>query len=235
MATTYTPATNVPPVANYVLPDDGEEISFASFMQAVVEPLANGIGYLANNVAAGVLAATNAWTGPNSFDNITVTAGNHYKVSSRTETRTAPLRWIKLSGAFTEGPLATVDDATGGVIVAQLDLPHGQILTGVSLFIDPAAHGALPAVMPSFIVKALTLSTGAASATLISQADTSGNAGAYEVYHAIAATGAAITIDTETSTYYITYTNESGANSQINTSIQSQCTYTITRTTIGED
>lgn len=235
MATTYTPATNVPPVANYVLPDDGEEISFASLMQAILEPLADGIGYLANNVAAGALAAVNAWTGANSFDNITVTAGNHYKVSSRTETRTAPLRWIKLSGAFTEGPLATVDDATGGVIVAQLDLPHGQTLTGISLFIDPIAHGALPATMPSFIVKSLAVSTGTASGTLISKTDTSSTSGAYQVYHAIAATGAAVTIDTEANTYYITYTNESGANSEINTSIQSQCTYTITRTTIGED
>jgi len=234
MPTTYTPPTSTPPETSYELPNDGEEISFASLMTAILEPLAYGIAYLGNNIAAGALAATNAWTGANSFDNITATAGHSYKVSSRAETRTTPLLWVRAAGAFTEGPLAFVDDATGGVCAAMIDLPHGQTLTGLSLFIDPIAHAALPAVMPSWNLKSIAIATGVASAALVSKTDAT-VLGSYSSYHAIEATGAAVTIDTSANVYYITYTNESGADDEINTSLASMATYTIQRTTIGED
>ena len=63
MPTTYTPATGTPPVASYELPNDGEGVSFASLMTAIIEPLADGIAYLAANIGAAALLKPYTWTG----------------------------------------------------------------------------------------------------------------------------------------------------------------------------
>jgi len=60
MPEVFTPGTSTPPDLAYTLPLDGDNVSFASLMTAIIKPLATGLSYVANNVGSGALAG--AWT-----------------------------------------------------------------------------------------------------------------------------------------------------------------------------
>jgi hypothetical protein len=82
----------------------------------------------------------------------------------------------------------------------ELDLPHGATLTGVSVYVDPAnGHGSVPTV--TLLVKKMTQSTGS-DATIASQVDTSGSAGAYDAVHTISVTGMTEVVDNTVNRYF---------------------------------
>lgn len=115
MATTYTPATNVPPVANYVLPDDGEEISFASLMAAIVEPLADGIGYLAAHIATDALTLAYTWSLKQTFTTgIEVASGGLATILGTLSTSKAKVQTI---GAIPDAD-SSITTSTGFYVLA---------------------------------------------------------------------------------------------------------------------
>jgi hypothetical protein len=94
--------------------------------------------------------------------------------------------------------------------------PHGSILTGVTVYVDPAPHAALPANMPTLQVYRENRATGVQGALATGSpifTDPTTPAAAYEVAHGFTATVSNETIDNATYRYYVVFTQESGANS----------------------
>jgi len=96
----------------------------------------------------------------------------------------------------------------------QLDVPNGAIVTGYSAYIDPAAHGALPAGMPAAALVAVDVTTGATT-TLAQVIDSSATVAAFDALHAISATSLSVPMLRSSKRYFIRLESESGANAQI--------------------
>lgn len=93
------------------------------------------------------------------------------------------------------------------------DLPNGQILEAVRLWILPAAgHGAQPANMPILRVFKRPASL-VANATLVGDATAAwGSIAAYEAGEGLDVTGLNETIDLDSNSYFAQFVNEHGGN-----------------------
>ncbi len=186
----------------------------------------------------GLLSGTNAWSGANTFDDITVSSGNNYKVSSRSITRViddAPV-YIATGTTFSADNHGVFTDAgtSGPDILWPLLIPHGQVLTSVSVSIEPnSGHGGLPANMPRMDVIKRDLVTSTAS-SIAFKVDASGSTGAYETAHSLTPTSFSETVDRSTYAYYVKFISEYGVNSVSSLKILG-VSYTVTLTSIGQD
>lgn len=83
--------------------------------------------------------------------------------------------------------LKQIDSALGSVFFdLPLRVPDGCRIAQVVLFVDPAAHGALPAQLPNFNLRAIDLNSSPGTiSNLGGQTDSSGNAAAYSAAHSI--------------------------------------------------
>jgi hypothetical protein len=112
----------------------------------------------------------------------------------------------------------------GSTVDLKLHLPDGATLTGVTVYVNPAAgHGGLP-TLPGFTVyrrddtdTETSLGTGT---------DTSGSVVIYEAAHGIASGAISHTVDKARNRYYLRFTGESGGNFVANGTIYNiSCTY----------
>lgn len=233
----YTPPSNVPPLASYTLPLDGNTVSFETLMDNMIKPLMDAAAYLEANVGGGAQAATNAWTGPNTFSDITVSTGAHYKVTSRAETRICSVTWTNAVGSsFQQNQNGSVTDTgTGSGCVAHIFLPNGAVLNEIHVSINPAdAHAGLPATKPAFILTSQDITTSTFT-TIATGVDGSSTAGGYDAIHYISATGLSVAIDRATKAYAVQLTGEFGGNALVNLVVYGAVKLVYTRTTVGED
>jgi hypothetical protein len=113
----------------------------------------------------------------------------------------------------------------GDVIYQPLRLPHGAVVSNVTVTLVGTTHANLPMNLPSFIV--YQVAAGGASTSLGSAGDPSVTNAAYEVAHPIPMTpsGGTFTVDLTQYTYWLRFTAESGTNSN-NNSVFHQTTWT---------
>lgn len=237
MPTTYTPPTNVPPILAYTLPLDGNTVSFETLCDDMIKPLADGLSYVANNVGAGAQGANNAWTGANTFTDITVGTAHSYKVSSRSETRMCSVTWANVVGSSFQQNAdgSTTDTGTGSGCVAHVFLPNGCTLNEVHVSINPAnAHAGVPATKPSFVLTSQDITTNTFT-TIATGSDGSSTAGGYDAIHYVSATGLSVAIDRATKAYTVQFSGEFGGNALANLVVYGAVKLVYTRTTIGED
>lgn len=220
MSINYNPSGTYPsfPIS---LPQDGEVLNETTLTVGILEPLIDAVG----------VNAARTWTAAQTFTNIT--CNNNYRVSSRTETRIRPIHWQIDSGFAFTGE-RWVDAGTAGRMSAVIEVPHAQVLTAVSLWLDAAPHGALPATMPRFTLETITVGTAATASTIATKVD-SANLATYPTYHEVAMTGLASTISASTLAYRIILDGESGANSANDLQAYGWVKLVYTRAIIGED
>jgi hypothetical protein len=106
----------------------------------------------------------------------------------------------------------TVGVTTGTVIKIPVEVPSGATLTGLTMRVIGGGNAALPAVMPRFTFRVLTLA-GNTTAGNGPQVDASVNVAAYNAEHTIAMTGLSEAINNETKRYIVEFVSESGADS----------------------
>lgn len=192
--TNYSPS-GAPMETPLPLLNDGGVLNFDDFMLTVIEPMIDGIGLAQETLG----------------------------LSTTPVTRIVSVQWNTGEvGEFAFGTGTNYDswvDAvnTGSRIQCAITefLPHGCTLHSVTVYIDPAAHGALPDNKPLFNVIEVTAATNA-SGSIGTGNDPSASPGAYQVYHPITASGIDTAIDRSTKAYFLGFISESGANSAAN-------------------
>lgn len=222
MTIQYTPS-GVYPSFPIPLPEDGELLNETSLTINVLEPIINAIG----------VNAPRTWIGAQTFTTITSNGTPGYRVSSRTETRIVPINW-QLDSGFAFTGERWVDAGTLGVMSAVIQIPNGQVLTGISLWIDPAPHAFLPATPPQFEFQSVSVASSAVATTIATKADTSSLI-PYQTYHELAMTGLSTTAAAAGAAYRILFTGEGGLNSETNLQVYGWMKLVYTRTSIGED
>lgn len=75
MSEPYAPDTTTAPTSPVTVLNDGDNVTFASLMQGIIEPLWNGVFYLLNNLSAEVLSAPWTWTGDQRWEGDNVHVG----------------------------------------------------------------------------------------------------------------------------------------------------------------
>lgn len=105
----------------------------------------------------------------------------------------------------------------GTILEVPFNPPHGSIINSFTVnYRGAAAHGALPAVMPTIMIGYYDVTTGGSSVVANStKSDPSANTAAFQAYHSFTSNnaGAGInhTVDRTRHRYYVLVTAESGA------------------------
>ncbi len=156
-------------------------------------------------------------------------------VESRSETRVAegtPLFRIAEWDFGTNGVMVSIS-TSGAEFNWPLDLPHGQVLNAVTLYLWGApGHGGNIGTPPRIVVEYHDITTQ--TTTDLGNTVDPGIVAAYEVAHTLAVSGLTHTIDRTTRRYFAKIRAESGANAAAGLSVFG-VSYTVTRTTIGQD
>lgn len=195
-------------------------------------------GYSAGSVRSQldeVLSATQIFTGAKTFDNITASGTNRYKLASRSITRivraqviTAPQAAARFEPQI-NGSWKQLN-TNGTFLAQQLDLPDGAVLTQVTVYLDPEnGHAALPARLPRFTISHTDITTGTNTSVQAEQIDASANAGAFDAYHSIVGATISHTIANAARRYFIGFEGESGVSARANLVYMGAITtYTVT-------
>lgn len=163
----------------------------------------------------GKLARANTWSGAQTVADITASGTTHYKLASRSVTRM-------------QNGLSGLVLAIGGTTSLEFVIPHGAVLTSVSVYVDPGTHVTWPpSTKSAFDVLKVDQTTGIPS-SVASATDPATTLIAGNATHAIATASFSDTLDRTTSTYVVQFTNESGANAQACTTLGVAVTYTVT-------
>jgi hypothetical protein len=167
------------------------------------------------------LAGAQTVTGAKVFADLTLSGVSWIKTASRSITRTVGGTWIDTSAHTAYRNPAIL--ATSVNVQTMIELPHGQVLTGVTITIDPAVHGSLP-TLPSIAVSKVAYADGTIT-PLGSQADTSADTTAFNVAHEIAVTGLSETIDNTTHSYRVDFVTSDAASVTV-CGLKATCTVT---------
>lgn len=222
MSIAYTPSGTYPSFP-ITLPQNGEVLNETILTVGILEPIIDAIG----------VNAARTWIAQQTFTLITSNGTPGYKVSSRTETRIRPINWV-INNGFTVTGYGWVDPSTLGTMFATIDVPNGQQLTAISIWIDPAAHAALPTTKPQFEFGSISVAASDTFTVIATKSDTSVLA-VYNVYHELAMTGLTTTPAAAGSAYQIRFTGEGDADSEPNLKVFGWMKLVYTRVSIGED
>jgi hypothetical protein len=155
------------------------------------------------------LAGAQTIAGAKIFGDITVSGSSNIKVASRSITRSIPLTWVNRSTkeAHCFHPRALA----GETLTALLELPQGQVVTGVTLTINPDDVGSLPGAgdLPTITFYQQVLSTGVVTTIDGPEEDASADFTAYSAVHDIAITGLATALATTSTQYFLDFVNPS--------------------------
>ena len=157
-------------------------------------------------------AGTQSVSGAKTFDDITVSGTNKYKLTSRGVERTHDGLWYEdTTERTTPAPISFSVDSE---CMASFRLPNGCTLSSVTFYVDPADHTGtgLPATMPSFKLWKNAVATGTQTQIGTTATDTSANATIYSAVHAIAKSGLSEVIDNANYSYFMQFFCEAGAN-----------------------
>lgn len=199
-------------------------------------------GYSAGSVRsqlAEVLAGTQTFTGAKTFDNITASAGNKYKVSSRTVTRildavghiedgfpTPGAGWVAGNAMQHWAQTSVVTFAPMTFVL--LDLPHNAVLTQLRVNIN-GGGSSLPANMPTIKLYGMDIDANNQAQIGATTTDTSPSGAAYGATHWITLSGLSETIDRATKRYSCQVNGEAGVGSTVGLTIWGiEATFTVT-------
>lgn len=191
---------------------------------------AGSAGYAAGSVrsqldAIGPTAAT-AYTGAKTFDNISVSATNHYKVSSRSVTRSQSAFMIDaVTSLGSAGALLVPANGSG---LQPVDLPDGGTLTALLLMVDPTNSTPPAGTKIALILTAVDLTTGVQTQVVTSTTDLISGA-SYGAAHVFTASGLSVVIDRTTKRYYLSLVGETGTGAASCSWIGTRTTCTITQ------
>lgn len=104
-----------------------------------------------------------------------------------------------------------INTTAGTIVKIPVDVPHGATISEITLQVIAGSNVGLPAVMPGFRLRTLTVATNGTAATSI-ESDGSINVGAYNAQHTIDMTGLSEVVDNIAKRYTIEFFSESGAN-----------------------
>jgi len=118
----------------------------------------------------------------------------------------------------------TCTSTAGDSAIFTLELPNGALLTSVVVWAHGGGNAALPAVMPKFTVRTLTIDD---NSTVSESAATDGSANVtvYNAMHSITKSGLSIDVNNTNKRYTVQFESESGANATAG--------YTITAVVCG--
>lgn len=167
------------------------------------------------DVGWGKLARPNTWTGAQTVDNITASGATHYKLASRSITRM-------------QNGLYSTPAAKGATVTLPFVIPHGAVLTAISVYFVPGAHVAWPpTTKAAFLLIKVDQTTGVGS-FVAAPIDPAGTLAASNLTRAIVVSSLNDTMDRTTSVYFMQFTNESGINAQSCSMLGVSVTYTTT-------
>jgi hypothetical protein len=153
------------------------------------------------------VAGGQAISGAKTFDDISVSGANRYKVAARSVTRSLNPLWVRPSSG--DCARMTFSAPASSVWAAPLDVPHAQTLTSVRIYINPTDTGALPGDLPSIAIMKHHKATGAETVVGGSSVtDSPADATAYSAAHSFGPSGLSEVIDTESYTYRVDFTQE---------------------------
>jgi len=174
-----------------------------------------------------------AFAGAVNADDISVTSGNHYKVSSRSITRmmTTPILDAVNATSFLPG---FVTAASGTLWYQPIIVPHGAVITAITAYIDPPTDGVFPGTKPTVQLKKINLAT--ASSTNVTGAISDGTTpvASYEANHGFGPSGLSETVDRTTNVYWAEIAAEAGLNATTITIRGCSVTYTVTEIDEGQ-
>lgn len=192
--------TNTYP-ASTTLPDDGDPQTAASVNVFAADTL-DRTTYLKTRVDTLLLPSTNAT--------------ELYPLATRSVTRVIkghPL-WEPANWGF-DLPAGRLTDIVGdGVsLVYPIEVPHGAMITALSVSIKPVnSHVALPATRPTIVFSTFDLATGTVT-TVATVADPTAPFGSYNLVHGFGVSGLTTLVNNQLKLYRLEFTSESGANS----------------------
>lgn len=166
--------------------------------------------------------------------------GDQLLYSSQSQTRWDNMVFGEYDAArFTidnlEGAAITTSTSQGYFYFKLNDLPHGNVLTSVSVyFTGPPTNAAEPAQLPRLEVYKRALTTGTATQIGSTTTDTYGSSAAYKAKHLITVGSLSETIDRTANVYYGYFRSESGANAAIDARVEHVgVVATITKQPVG--
>ena len=214
MSSVYTPTSVA--LGDITIPADGDTINAAS-VNTALEALADGITAvraLTRLVYPKFVGIFTGWVNEPANTNWWWGYPNFTDTNPSLKTTDSALRWYPYGVQFREANTSSYFMAIDEHVV------DGQTLSSVVASLKPAAHGALPAVMPRFGVIRMNR-TGTAdlllSTTFGYAVDASASAAAFEVTHDVTFTpDQNNVIDRSLYSYALVFVNEGGANSAAN-------------------
>ena len=166
----------------------------------------------------GSKAVANTWTAAQTFDNITTSSGNHYKLAAATSVQRVDRSPFYNNAYVAQGFTNVLLAATVGNLLQFLRLPHGSTLTRIDVRLPVQASrspDALPATKPAITLYKINQVTGVGTGVVSGPvSDTSATNTDYKTAHDLSITGLSEVIDNTTYSYYIAVTGEAGANAQ---------------------
>lgn len=186
-------------------------------LDKIITDLGGASGY-AKVGNAGGLNATNAWSGANTFSDVTATGTNKYKLASRSLVRVTQSLPIAATDSiagvwkFTNHGEAhqVADDSAGQSLTFGVDVPNAAVITRIDVAVNGSTHANLTNVtLPNIYL--VTEDTSGNFVQVGLAADSSGTAGAYDGQHNISITGLSHTVDKTTKRYHVIVDGETGA------------------------
>src|SRR6185436_8793877 len=114
-----------------------------------------------------------------------------------------------------------IGDGTGGGLIVYLDLPDETVITGIDVYINPAAGGAIPTGtdLPSLAFQKRLLSQSATADIIFQIFDPTTPNSAYRLLHSFGVSGFYERINTDLRTHCLYLSDENGANAHPNLTI----------------
>lgn len=199
-----------------------------------VLPGATQIFSSTSSLVAGSGVTVNLAGATTTVSDFTVNSTNKVKLTSRSVSR-AINGWIlpPTNDWVISAGLPSTGSTSVHTAMIPLHLPHGSVLTSISVYIQPdSGHANLPATMPQFLLLRKTFAS--TTNTLIAiGTDSSADATEYETVHPITASGFSETIDRTQYIYMIDFTSEGSTNAVDNMKLRG-CLVTCTVTSMDD-
>lgn len=192
-----------------------------------------GAGYTTGSVRSQLdqigPSATTTYSGAKTFDDITASGANKYKVALRTITREQDMILKRNTGSDAIKIGLPVDISTFEYATQPLNrIPHGSTVSQVTFWHDRTDGGALPLVRVQAEVWKTDITTGTETQIGTTTTDPVATLGAYNAHHSFAVTGLTEVIDRTKYNYYAKLIGETLPNDQTTSWYGTTVTFTVT-------
>lgn len=192
-----------------------------------------GAGYTLGSVRSQLdqigPSATTTYSGAKTFDNITASGANKYKVTLRTITREQDMFFKRSTGTDAIKVAEPVDVSYIEEAIQPLNrIPHGSTVSQVTFYHDRTDGGSLPLTRVQAEVWKRDVTTGTLTQIGSTTTDPVATLGAYNAYHSFAVTGLTEVIDRTKYNYHAKLIGETTPNDQTTTWYGTTVTFTVT-------